>query len=193
METKQILLIQDVFKSNKILSENCMLSSANIANLLKISEIIIYPKGTQIAGRKESGFLYIVIKGVLSTCFKGKEGLDKIVDFFLEGDIIHFYDMNEYIYVISKSTILKIDLERSIRLICSDTMKLKEAIKEDFLYRIKSELYFSLLPTEEKYKMIIADGNRLLLKVPSKYVASYIGITPQALCRMKRRLCADNN
>lgn len=185
-------LMLEVFKSNKVLLANCILSSEKITKLLEISEIIIYPKGTQITEQAENGYLYVVIKGILSTCFKEKDGLDKIVDFFLDGDIIHFYNMDEYIYAISKSTILKIDLERCVGLISSDIMKFKEAIKEDFLYRMKSELYFSLLPTEEKYKMIISDGNRLFLKVPSKYIASYIGVTPQALCRMKKRLYTTN-
>lgn len=188
MGPNHIQLIQDVLKSNKILSESCLLSSAKINTLLQTSEVIIYPKGTQIAEQAGSDCLYIVIKGILSICFKEAEGLEKIVVFFLEGDIIHFYNMNEYIHVISKAMVLKIDLERSIRLICSDITKLKDAINEEFLCRMKSELYFSLLSTEEKYKTIISNENRLFLKIPSKYIAFYVGVTPQALCRMRKRL-----
>lgn len=51
---------------------------------------------------------------------------------------------------------------------------------------------FVLLNPEEHYQKHLEDNAEVLKKVPSKYVASLLGITPVSLSRIKKRLFKGN-
>lgn len=42
---------------------------------------------------------------------------------------------------------------------------------------------------EQRYLKLFSERPALIEKIPLKYIASYIGITPQALSRIRRRIC----
>jgi CRP-like cAMP-binding protein len=58
------------------------------------------------------------------------------------------------------------------------------------LYIKKNKRQLSLLKdsAEQRYKNLLADYPHLIQHIPLKYLASYIGITPQALSRIRRRI-----
>ncbi len=60
----------------------------------------------------------------------------------------------------------------------------------EFLFLKKAERELSLLneSPEERYLKIFETRPELIEKIPLKYIASYIGITPQALSRIRKRI-----
>lgn len=58
------------------------------------------------------------------------------------------------------------------------------------LYIRKNKRQLSLLKdeAEQRYLNLVQDHPHLIQHVPLKYLASYIGITPQALSRIRRRI-----
>jgi len=58
------------------------------------------------------------------------------------------------------------------------------------LFLIKSEREQSLLneTAEERYLLLFKNRPNLIKEVPQKFIASYIGITPQALSRIRKRI-----
>lgn len=58
------------------------------------------------------------------------------------------------------------------------------------LFMAKSSREFSLLSdsAEERYLKLFSEQPLLLQSIPLKYIASYIGITPQALSRIRKRI-----
>jgi CRP-like cAMP-binding protein len=58
------------------------------------------------------------------------------------------------------------------------------------LYMKKSRRELSLLTqtAEERYLHLFTEQPQLFLNIPLKYIASYIGITPQALSRIRKRI-----
>lgn len=58
------------------------------------------------------------------------------------------------------------------------------------LFLIKSERELALLnqSAEERYISLFKRRPNLFKEIPQKYIASYIGITPQALSRIRRRI-----
>lgn len=58
------------------------------------------------------------------------------------------------------------------------------------LFLKKSERELSLLSdaAEQRYLNLFAEQPKLLKQIPLKYIASYIGITPQALSRIRKRI-----
>ena len=62
------------------------------------------------------------------------------------------------------------------------------------LYIRKNKRQLSLLKdgAERRYVRLVEEYNHFIQLVPLKYLASYIGITPQALSRIRRRLAAGH-
>lgn len=58
------------------------------------------------------------------------------------------------------------------------------------MFLIKSKREISLLSrtAEERYLNLFIDRPKLLQQIPLKYIASYIGVTPQALSRIRKRI-----
>ncbi len=58
------------------------------------------------------------------------------------------------------------------------------------MFLIKSKREISLLnkTAEERYLDLFQERPKLLKQIPLKYIASYIGVTPQALSRIRRRI-----
>ncbi len=58
------------------------------------------------------------------------------------------------------------------------------------MYLIKSKREISLLnkTAQERYIDLFLERPQLLKEIPLKYVASYIGVTPQALSRIRKRI-----
>lgn len=92
----------------------------------------------------------------------------------------------EYIKCISDCTILYIsnsvlkEIGEEINLkIYSQNLKIKDLESEIRLLRMTPEKRFEKLHTEYQ---------NIFLTIPLKYIASFLGITPQALCRIRKRL-----
>ncbi|MCF3110538.1 Crp/Fnr family transcriptional regulator [Niabella sp. CC-SYL272] len=60
--------------------------------------------------------------------------------------------------------------------------------EELFLKKSRRELSLLNETAEQRYLKLFTEQPELLQKIPLKYIASYIGITPQALSRIRRRI-----
>ncbi|KJD36530.1 CarD family transcriptional regulator [Tamlana sedimentorum] len=63
-------------------------------------------------------------------------------------------------------------------------------IMAENMFLIKSKREISLLnqSAEERYLNLFEERPKLLKQIPLKYIASYIGVTPQALSRIRKRI-----
>lgn len=57
-----------------------------------------------------------------------------------------------------------------------------------YINKFKRELSLLKDSAEERYLRLFEEQPRLILQIPLKYIASYIGVTPQALSRIRRRI-----
>lgn len=64
----------------------------------------------------------------------------------------------------------------------------RQASEELFLKKQKRELSLLNLTAEQRYLNLFSEQPKLLQKVPLKYIASFIGVTPQALSRIRKRI-----
>lgn len=63
-----------------------------------------------------------------------------------------------------------------------------QIMEELFVQKARKEIQFLTQSPEQIYKELIEKEPYLVQKLPLKYIASYIGITPQALSRIRRRI-----
>lgn len=64
--------------------------------------------------------------------------------------------------------------------------KLSETL---YVAKSKRELALLNLTAKERYLSLFSERPEIIRRIPQKYVASYIGITPQALSRIRREIC----
>jgi CRP-like cAMP-binding protein len=64
----------------------------------------------------------------------------------------------------------------------------RQASEELFLKKSQRELSLLNQTAEERYLNLFTEQPRLIKQIPLKYIASYIGITPQALSRIRKRI-----
>ena len=62
------------------------------------------------------------------------------------------------------------------------------AAEDLFVLKCKKEFSLLFKSAEERYKDLFLEEPRLIKEIPLKYIASYIGVTPQALSRIRKRI-----
>lgn len=127
---------------------------------------------------------------------KGESETGISLDFYLTGDIFTARAHNEteklfsyepissgLLWYLEMSEVRKLFLESKL---CSTTQKvfLEEQLREKNIREIQ---LLKASPTEI-YTYLLKHKPEFLQHVPLKYLASYIGITPQALSRIRKRI-----
>jgi CRP-like cAMP-binding protein len=64
----------------------------------------------------------------------------------------------------------------------------RKSAEDLFLKKSKRELSLLTQTAEQRYLNLFTEQPHLLKLIPLKYIASYIGITPQALSRIRKRV-----
>ena len=57
-----------------------------------------------------------------------------------------------------------------------------------YINKLNRELSFLTKTAEERYLSLFEEQPELIREIPLQYIASYIGVTPQALSRIRRRI-----
>ena len=63
------------------------------------------------------------------------------------------------------------------------------AAEKLFLAKSKRELSLLKYTAKERYLRLFSEQPKIIQLIPMKYIASYIGITPQGLSRIRRQIC----
>lgn len=112
--------------------------------------------------------------------------------FIASHDTIIHRQPSRFIYrALEPVTLLEIDYE-----VLEDILKTYpeyEPLRNFFLMRmladsLKSMEAFVTLSPEERYRDLVADNFNLVNRVPGKYLASMLGITPVSLSRIRKRM-----
>ncbi|MBI3218538.1 MAG: Crp/Fnr family transcriptional regulator [Bacteroidetes bacterium] len=144
--------------------------------------------------------LYFIESGLLRY-FINKDGND-ITKFFTDAPYCFTSQVSfnaekpstENIQAIEQSVIWQTDLKQAndlLELKCWNTFvrKLIQEVQyytEEILQEIQTET------AENRYKKMIETNPQLLQKIPLKYLASYFGIAPQSLSRIRKKIVSAN-
>jgi len=160
-------------------------------------EPVVFPKSTIIekAG-KIPGHQYFIISGYLRNFHLSKKGNEVTTDmnngprFFTSyPNFMNRTVSNENIECITKCELLRVnrddvDILYQKGLSIKDyTMKILQYFLEEEKKRMKE---MSTLPAEQRYEKFIKKHPNIIQNVPLKYIASYLGIRPESLSRIRR-------
>lgn len=183
----------------QFMAKKTMLSNAEIEEIVKLMNVQTIKKGTILLRQGEiSTKCYFVLAGCIRQYSCMEDGREITCNFFTEEQavvMINSYKQKKpseyFLSCVETSTLLVggLDSEEGMY---SKFPKLKEItriILESNLGEAQDEhVRFISSSPEERYGMILKNRPGLINRVPQHQLASYLGITPESLSRIKKRL-----
>lgn len=127
-----------------------------------------------------------------------KENKELTFEITFAGDFMGAYDSFltrlpsvYHVETISKTTLLRlsyIDIQTLFRKTDAGNIIGRLASEKLFLEKAKRELSLLNDTAEQRYLNLFSEQPELMKLIPLQYIASYIGITPQALSRIRKRI-----
>lgn len=175
------------------------LTDRETVSLLHIGESIMLKKGEMI--KEPDRFndnIYLVAKGILRTyTFSGGE--NKTAWFTLAGEFV----IDLHCYKLGKRSPLGLEAATDVEAIaigkkdfedwCRQSVehsetgrKLFEGLATIYDYRVME--YFDVDKAEDRYLMIMRTYPEILRELPLTHLATYLGVTPQSLSRIRRNI-----
>lgn len=157
------------------------------------------PSGTTLLSEGDSATkLFLVINGCLRAYFIKESGIEITSQFFIEGQMVASLESamtgapsRQYIDAIEDSIIGFIqmkNLEKIFRESNPGMNHFNKYLISRLIYYMNQNASFILDNPEKRYKKLLQDNPELVSRLPQQYIASYLGITPVSLSRIRTRL-----
>lgn len=175
------------------------LSPTDLLQLAAIARVKVISKHEHILAVDDINYnLYFVLKGLLRHYSLDRNDVDRTLRFVPERHfaasletVVLNKPATDYIEALETTLVLKIDARSledisndNIRLLRAQNLELKSLVAENVRYL----RFLNLLTAEERYYAFTSEFPRLETRVKQKYLASYLGITPTSLSRLKARV-----
>jgi CRP-like cAMP-binding protein len=141
-------------------------------------------------------FIAFIEEGSFRFYFE-KEGEEKITAFFFKGDFVTNYRSfltgkasDHFIEAMQDSVIYKINLQdlQSLYDKHKNIERLGRLIAENLYLTVANRIDSFMFQTPfERYKELIERNSRLLQEIPQYMIASYLGVKPETLSRIRAR------
>ena len=185
--------LNSYFKVFKGLKFEDLLKISQLVKRRKLSPSEIYME--EGATRKKVAYIK---KGLMRAYFI-KENGDEITtllrweDTFIASHdvIIHDRPSRYYFEALEKTELIEIDYE-VLQSVIENNQKF-EQVRKHFLLKMLGESLekvesFILLSPEERYIQLVKEQPNIVNRVPGKYIANILGITPVSLSRIRKRI-----
>lgn len=175
------------------------LSPKDYIQLVSICKISFVKKNEHLMLEGDFNYnVYAVLKGLLRHYHLDHDGVDRSLRFVSEKQpagslecIINGMAATENIEALENTILLKFDVRKfdelasnNIRLLKAQNIVLKELVSEN-VNHIK---YLNVLTPEERYFTFKKEYPKLENRLKQKHLASYLGVTPSSLSRLKARI-----
>ncbi|MFN3404311.1 MAG: Crp/Fnr family transcriptional regulator [Cytophagaceae bacterium] len=163
-----------------------------------VSQVVTFRKGEVITKIGEiEGYLYILRKGCVKISYYIEEK-EYVFDFWFQGDFF-----NSYLSFIKRApsfaqiiAITNVEVERisysQLQEIYRGSHEGSEIgrkmAEKMFEHRFDREVDLITLTAEQRYKKLLLKSQELLKVASVKDIASYLGIHPESLSRIRRRI-----
>jgi CRP-like cAMP-binding protein len=142
--------------------------------------------------------LFLVIEGCLRVYFIKENGSEITSQFFVEGQMVASFESamtgvpsRLYIDAVEDSAVVPIPMT-SFKKAMTESVPFREHfgkfLVSRLIYYMNQHASFILDNPETRYKSLLQDNPELVSRLPQKYIASYLGITPVSLSRIKARI-----
>lgn len=185
--------LKDLAAANKITFEEEILNKA-----VELARFKVYPKGSVIKSIGDKAYsTAIVLDGLVRSYYIDSEGNDITRGFALSGGLCideGVMGYAEYICVwepLEESTLMLFDVQDFKSLIMSSE-KLKtlwiHLLESGLRYKMYRENGFLVENATERYLHFRRLYPKLCERIPRKHIATYLGITPESLSRIRKAM-----
>lgn len=186
----------DALKMNLLKNKVAFLDEESIASLMSILKVRLLKKDSFFLQEGEkSTEIGFIINGIFRSYYIDKMGNDVTKYFYQEGDVLFSYaahlsqkESGYYIQALEDSEILvaKIyDFEKIVEENYKLLLYYKKMIDSVLVMKEEHAASFKLLNGTERYKEFVARNPDLDKRIKQCHLASYLGITPVSLSRIK--------
>jgi CRP-like cAMP-binding protein len=190
MQTKQNIMLNELIRELKKDKENWE-RYKNVFNEIKVpARVELLKEG----GKAEK--IYFIKKGCLRMWFN-KDGKDITFQFFFEGQAVasieSFLSEEPSLFTIESiepSEVIALD-RAGFNMLCGSYPRVKEGFQKILFQRFRNyaNLFLSRIKDTpaERYEDLLQNYPEIIQRVPQHYIASYLGITPVSLSRIRNR------
>jgi CRP-like cAMP-binding protein len=142
--------------------------------------------------------LYLVLKGCIRVYLIREDGREVTVQFFLEGGMVASAESfwtgkpsRAYLETLEETEVLILAEDRLkpvMEIVDPSREGLVALMKDRLLYYMNLHTSFIIDPPEARYARLIEEHPRIVERVPQHYIATYLGVTPVSLSRIRGRL-----
>lgn len=167
--------------------------------VVQFFEPVLFPKNRIIEEEgKVPEYLYYIVSGYLRL-FHYNENGDEVTThincppgFFTSySSFIHTTKSNENVECITECALLRIT-KKDLEVLTSESKAMKnfsiEVFQQSIVYNENRSLELATLSGEQRYKKLIENYPEILHNVPISYIASFLGMKPESLSRIRRKL-----
>lgn len=187
---------------NTFSNDNHNINNEMIEKLLAISTEISFLKNDMILnmGSKQTE-VYIIFSGIARSYYLDKDGNDITKFFMKEND----FCIGESLFSSDKSIqgfealeniiALKFKAKELKELLLKDenlSHLYIEFLEDNLLYKMQREYAFQIMSATERYITFQKEYKEIEKRVPQRYIASYLGVTPESLSRIRRTIKEEN-
>lgn len=175
------------------------LKEEDLMTAFSIMELKQVPAGELVVSAGDMNYNYVmVVQGILRNYIITPQGEERTILFSAEGKNTGSYatifsdrPATEYIDAIEPCVLALADMRNFEELADKNPRMMKafkDGIKENLVDAIERLEDYTILSNEERYKRFFDKYPELIQRIPQKYLASYFGVTPVTLSRIKARI-----
>lgn len=173
------------------------LTRDEVESILSFIEYKEYVKGDYLtkADQVENYVYFLVEGGVRNFCISKGEEIS--LDFFFEGGFTNSFmsfllrqPSAVYVHALADCKVLRIHFDHLNRLYeqSKNINKLGRIIAESlYIRRTRREVALITLSARERYDHLIATQPEFIRRIPLKYLATFLGINPETLSRIRKQ------
>lgn len=164
--------------------------------IFMITKEIEFPKHQMILGIKEKHeYIYVILKGIVRSFYLDIQGNDvtkmfmKEKDFCIGESLFEKQQSEQGFETLEPVRALRMNAAELKRIILANeelTQVYIQYLEENLLYKMKRENSFQIMSATERYLSFHKEHPEIERRVNQSYLASYLGIAPESLSRIKR-------
>ncbi len=182
---------------HKLVSSFPFLKAEEVDIIVEKTNLKAFKKGHVLLSEGEiAKECYAVVKGCVRE-YRLKDGQEKTTAFFTEGQSVNSFSSytnqlaSKHYLVCAEDCVLTVGTQSLIDQMCERLPRLQEFLsqeveKEAGALQERMAFFISSSP-EERFKDLMENNPQLMNRVPQHQIASYLGITPESMSRIKKR------
>lgn len=140
---------------------------------------------------------YFIVKGIIRTFTSDKNGDEKTV--FLASEGLNIGSENNFLFkkpaskivmTVEDCIVIELDLNKLDEL-CLDHIGLmrfyRDCLKNNLKEAVQRIEFYTLIKPKDRYFKLLETNPELIQRVPQKHLASYLGMKPESLSRIKNQ------